>query len=313
MSLNTVEGPTRREVVLVVGHGSRDPEGAAEFQSFVENFSRAADDRPVRSCFLELTEPPILEEIERCVAEGAERISLVPFFLLGAGHVKTDVASAINLARTRFPQVDFRYGAPVGLHSTLLEILAERLAQAEAASPSPTGISHADTAVLLVERGSSDPDANSTVYKAARLLWEGRDYGWVETAFIGITTPKVPEAIDRCIRLGARRVVVLPYFLFTGVLVKRISTIAEEKRQQYPDIEFAVGEHIGVHPRLAEIGLAQLDQIDRGTVAMSCDLCKYRIKLTGFEDDYQAPQFSDHSHGLRGEHIYQGRGAKNGG
>lgn len=292
------------EVILLVGHGSRDSEGANEFKAFVKQFQQAFSNsnRPVSSCFLELTEPPILEEIERWVQQCVTKITMVPFFLLGAGHVKNDVPSAINLARLRFPQIEFRYGTPIGTHPLVLELLAERLQQLEQAHPSQVPAS--ETVVLLVERGSSDPDANSEVYKVARMLWEGRGYKSVEVAFSGITRPLVPEGIDRCVQLGAKRVLVLPYFLFTGVLVKRIAEQAAQKNEQYPEVEIVSGEHFGPDARLVEIARDQLQKIEQGTAVMSCDLCKYRVKFTGFEQDFEAPQMSDHSHGLRGEHSH---------
>lgn len=302
LDLNARQGPAE-EVILLVGHGSRDQQGVEEFRQFSQIFGQMLPGRTVNCCFLELAEPPILEEIERCVSQGARRIKLVPFFLMAAGHVKNDVASAVNLARLRYPAVEFQYGAPIGVQSLILEILAERLEEADRANPSR--LTPAETAVLLIERGSSDPDANSEVYKAARMLWEGRNFGWVETAFIGITTPRVPEGIDRCVRLGARRIILLPYFLFTGVLVKRIYDIAQQKQQEYQELEIVSASHIGVDPRLAQIALGQLEQLEAGQVRMSCDLCKYRVRLSGFEDAFEAPQFSDHAHGLRGEHSHE--------
>ena len=77
--------------------------------------------------------------------------------------------------------------------------------------------SREETAVLLVGRGSTDPDGNREVFKIGRLLWEGRGYGWVEVCFVSLARPAVPEGIARCVTLGAKRVIVVPYFLFTGV------------------------------------------------------------------------------------------------
>ena len=62
----------------------------------------------------------------------------------------------------------------------------------------------ADVTVLLVGRGSTDPDANAEVHKAARLLWEGRGYAGVETAFVSLAAPDVPSGLDRCVEARAR-------------------------------------------------------------------------------------------------------------
>jgi len=303
-----------KEVILLVGHGSRDDEGANEFREFAARVQAVIRDqgpvfsgklvfpleaREVRACFLELTDPPILDTISRCVEEGAERVIVMPLFLVPAGHMKNDVPSAIHLARARYPKVEFIYGPHLGLDARLLSVLDERLAEVEASAPSRD---RQETAVLLVGRGSSDPDANGDVYKVARLLWEGRGFGWVETCFVGITVPRVAEGIRRCIRLGARRIIVLPYFLFTGVLVRRIFRQAEAEQGRFPEVEILCGRHLGGHANLLEVLLQRIDEALHGQVHMNCDLCKYRVKWPGFEVQYGQPQISDHHHGLRTGH-----------
>ncbi|MFX3679842.1 MAG: CbiX/SirB N-terminal domain-containing protein [Hyphomicrobiales bacterium] len=78
--------------------------------------------------------------------------------------------------------------------------------------------------LVVVGRGASDPDANSNVAKVMRMLWEGMGFGWGETAYSGVTFPLVQPALDHAAKLGYRRIVVFPYFLFTGVLVQAAST-----------------------------------------------------------------------------------------
>ena len=80
----------------------------------------------------------------------------------------------------------------------------------------------ADTLLAVIGRGTSDPDANGNVAKVARMLWEGMGFGWAETGYSGVAEPRVDAALERASRLGFRRIVVFPYFLFTGVLVERI-------------------------------------------------------------------------------------------
>ncbi len=75
---------------------------------------------------------------------------------------------------------------------------------------------------MVVGRGSSDPDANSNVSKVMRMLWEGMGFGWAETCYSGVTFPLVEPGLEHAAKLGYKRIIVFPYFLFTGVLVKRI-------------------------------------------------------------------------------------------
>lgn len=285
------------EVVLLIGHGTRDPEGAAELRVFARALAeRLADGRPVIPCFLELAPPSILEAIAAIVRQGVRRIVAVPLLLFAAGHVKNDIAAALNVARARHPGLQIWYGAPLEVQPQMLAAVDDRLAELERALPPRP---RAECAVLVVERGSSDPTANAAVYQLARLIWEGRGFGWVETCFIGITRPSLPEGLERCRLLGARRILVLPYFLFTGVLVQRIGRVVERYRQRHPELEIGVARHLGVHASVLELAHRRIEEAGQGEVRMSCDLCIYRVPLAGFEDRVGQPQASDHAHGLR--------------
>ncbi len=78
------------------------------------------------------------------------------------------------------------------------------------------------------------------MFKGARSLWEGRGGSLVETCFWSITGPSLAQGLQRCAALGARRVVVLPYFLFHGILLQRIATMVDEHRAVLPDIELVL-------------------------------------------------------------------------
>src|SRR5712692_10058000 len=221
------------EAIVLMAHGSRDVEGANEFLTFVSRLaSRLA--RPIYPGFLELSDPPIVSAIDEAVQAGARTIIAVPWLLLGAGHVKNDLPAAIQWARRRYPQVLICYGTPINVQPELLAVLADRLA----AIDPDKGLGSPTTAVLLVQRGSSDPEANAEVSRAARLLWEGRNYRTVEVAFSGITWPTVSEGLQRCLVYGVRRVLVVPYFLYTGILVKRLSQTVAEVAAMHPQCEF---------------------------------------------------------------------------
>lgn len=274
--------------LLVAAHGSRNDAGVAECRQLVELVARRRPHLPTRVGFIELAPPPIHGAVAELVDGGADTITVVPLVLLGAGHAKTDVPAAVERERRAHPALDFRYGAPLGVHPDLLAIVDDRLA----AVLTPAEVS--STAVLLVGRGSSDPDANSDLAKIARLLWDGRPYPVVEAAFAGITHPRVDAGLERCRTLGARRVVVAPYFLFTGVLVERIRTQALDWTARHPDVEVRVAGHLGVDERIADLVLARHDEARHGLVRPNCDRCLYRTALPGFEDRVGAAQTMHH-------------------
>lgn len=280
--------------LLLVGHGTRSAAGVEEYFALAERVRAVARDVPVGTGFIELSPPPISVAVGDLVAQGAERIVVVPLVLFAAGHSKTDVAASVQQARASFPGVQLDYAAPLGVHPDLLSIVEERLAATVPAHQA------GDTAVLLVGRGSSDPDGNADLHKVARLLWEGRDYPLVEACFVGITAPRVPEGLQRCRRLGARRIAVVPYFLFTGVLEERIRSQAEAFSAAHPDVDVAVTHYLGPDDRVAGLVLDRYREALRGAVRMSCDLCVHRVPLRGFEDKVGAPQRPHHHPGEPG-------------
>jgi len=158
------------------------------------------------------------------------------------------------------------------------------------------GIPRDQTLLMVVGRGTNDPDANSNVSKVARMLWEGMGFGWAEAAYSGVTAPLVDSALSRAVRLGFRRIVVFPYFLFTGVLVKRIYAWTDQAARANPDIQFVKADYLNDHPLVLDTFAARVGEALEGTGNMNCQMCKYREQVIGFEKDRGAPQAGHHHH-----------------
>jgi sirohydrochlorin cobaltochelatase len=275
--------------LLLVGHGTRDEDGAEAFRSFVRGLGQAHPGLPVGGGFIELSPPPLSDAVAQLVEEqGVRNFAAVPLVLVSAGHAKGDIPAALAREELRHPGTSFVYGRPLGPHPGLLTVLERRLDEQVAAED------RAETTVLLVGRGSTDPDANAEVFKVARLLWEGRGFAGVETAFVSLAAPDVPSGLDRCARLGAKRVVVLPYFLFTGVLPDRVRHQARSWAAAHPDVAVRNADVIGAEPELAALVMERYQEALKGDVRMNCDSCVYRVKLPGFEERVGAPQQPHH-------------------
>jgi len=269
---------TPSPALLLVGHGTRDDAGAAAFREFVAGLREHLPETPVGGGFIELSPPPLGDAVAELVAQGARRFAAVPLVLVSAGHAKGDIPAALAREKLRHPGTSFGYGRPLGPHPHLLTVLERRLDEV---------LRHeerAETTVLLVGRGSTDPDANAEVHKVARLLWEGRRLAGVETAFVSLAAPDVPAGLERCRRLGARRIVVLPYFLFAGVLPDRVVEQSHTWAQGRPEVEVRTAGVLGATPELAELVLERYREALAGDLRMNCDTCVYRIAMPGFED-----------------------------
>jgi sirohydrochlorin cobaltochelatase len=297
--------------LLIAGHGTRDEAGAEAFRAFVRELGRRHPELPVAGGFIELSPPPLTEAVGELVERGVRRFAAVPLMLVSAGHAKGDIPAALNREKERHPGISYTYGRPLGPHPSLLAVLERRVEEALGGGPERTPGDRADVTVLLVGRGSTDPDANAEVHKAARLLWEGRGYAGVETAFVSLAAPDVPSGLDRCARLGARRIVVLPYFLFTGILPDRVRQQTEGWAAAHPEVEVRSADVIGPEPELLDLVMERYREAVQGDLRMNCDSCVYRIALPGFEDKVgmaQQPHFhpddDGHHHGHHGDHAH---------
>ncbi|EPH43091.1 sirohydrochlorin chelatase [Streptomyces aurantiacus] len=297
---------TTPPALLIAGHGTRDDAGAAAFRDFVQELARRNPQLPVAGGFIELSPPPLGEAVGELVERGVKRFAAVPLMLVSAGHAKGDIPAALTREKERHPGISYSYGRPLGPHPLILKVLERRLDEA-LGDTVRTPEDRADVTVLLVGRGSTDPDANAEVFKAARLLWEGRGYAGVETAFVSLAAPDVPSGLDRCVALGARRVVVLPYFLFTGILPDRVRQQTEGWASAHPDVEVRSADVIGPEEELVELVMERYREAVGGDLRMNCDTCVYRVALPGFEDKVGLPQ-QPHFHPDDDGHHHHGHG-----
>ncbi len=291
--------PIRRPLLLI-GHGTKDEAGRQTFIDFAQAYEALDPVRPVIPCFLELTTPTILDGVERCLAAGHTEVSAVPLLLFAARHNKFDVTNELDRARRLHPEITFNYGRHFGITPPILDLWRDRLAQLDTPEHNPQGIPREDTVLLFVGRGSSDPDANSDVCKLARIVWEGSGYRTVEVCFIGITHPRLEEGFERARLYQPKRIIVLPYFMFTGVLVQKIFRIAAEQQAQFPNAEVTCLPEMGVHPQLLRVLRDREIETQTGQVNMNCELCKFRLAaLNGAEPGHH---HHGHDHGHHHDH-----------
>lgn len=242
------------QALLLMAHGSRNEEARAEYVRIRQALADRLPNEHVVFSALEFPDdadlPSIQEGWRRCLVAGAKRVAALPFFLFPAGHVREDIPGELQEARRETRGAELDLLPPLGVAEEILDVLEARAHEAVAQVPAD---SDGPTAVLLVGAGTSDPDANADMCKAARLLWERRAFPLVEVAWVSLTEPTVPQGLERCLALGARQIAVVPYFLNTGVLLRRVLARLAPMREKYPDVPMPMAGHMSLHPRLIDL------------------------------------------------------------
>jgi len=283
-----------KTAIMICGHGSRDVEAIQEFDLLAQHFRQRLPDYDIESGFLEFARPVIRDGLNKLKDRGATRILALPAMLFAAGHVKNDLPWEINSYASENPELEVKYGRELAVDLKLLRAASQRIEEAEAAAE--TKVERSETLLMVVGRGTNDPDANSNVSKVARMLWEGMGFGWAEVSYSGVTTPLVDAGLERAVKLGFKRIIVFPYFLFTGILVKRIYDWTDEATAKYPGVEFLKAAYLHDHPLVIDAFVDRLTELMDGNPAMNCQLCKYREQVLGHEGEVGAVQTGHHHH-----------------
>ncbi|MEL6598218.1 MAG: sirohydrochlorin chelatase [Pseudomonadota bacterium] len=282
--------------VMLCGHGSRSQAAVDEFAALARHLPAALpSDWMVDYGYLEFANPVIRDGLDRLREAGCERILAVPGMLFAAMHAKNDIPSVLNTYAAEHG-IDVRYGRELGVDPKMIAAAADRVQGALDAANACEHVPMHETCLVVIGRGASDPDANSNVSKIARMLWEGMGFGWCEVGYSGVTFPLVEPALEHAARLGYRRVVVFPYFLFTGILIDRIYGFTDMVAAAHPDVEFVKAGYLDDHPQVIATFAERATEILEGQAAMNCSMCKYRTQVLGFEAEVGMPQESHHHH-----------------
>jgi len=230
--------------LVALAHGSRDPRSAASITALVDAVRTMRPDLKVERAFLDLSKPSLDTVIDR-LSRKHEEIVVVPLLLTEAYHAKVDVPSAIAAAQARHPEVRIRATPILGLEARFLEVLDLRMREALASARA-----RELDALVLAAAGSSDPLANQSVARLARL-WGSHHKLPVTAAFASTSPPATGEAVRAFRKEGRRHIAVASLFLAPGFLPDRAAELALEAGA------VAVSEPLGAHPEIARTVLAR--------------------------------------------------------
>ena len=278
--------------ILICGHGSRNKLAITEFEELTKLIQKRYPNILVEYGFLEFAKPSLVDALDKLKDNSIKKVIAIPAMLFAAGHVKNDIPSLLMNYSTK-NGIEIIYGRELGINNLMISAACERVKDVFKENNS---LKPEESLLVVVGRGSSDPDANSNVSKITRMIVEGIGLGWGETVYSGVTFPLVEPGLKNVVRLGYKNVIIFPYFLFSGVLVTRIKRQSDLVAINNPHISFIHAKYLSSQSYVVDTFIERIEEIlnNENKNYMNCSTCKYRSNLFGFEKEVGLIQESHH-------------------
>ncbi len=276
--------------ILLCGHGSRTKTGTDAFKELVALLKKRYTDYEVDYGFLEFNHPVYEASVERLYEKGIREIYALPVILFAGSHAKNDIPYEMNTIQQNYPDLTIKMGKHLGVNTNLLELAKKRILERE---ESLMPIDRKDTCLVVVGRGTTDPDANSDVHKLACMLGEGLGFGFTTVAYSGTAYPTVKESLELVNKMGFKRTIAVPFFFFTGVLLQRIYGQVNDFNDTVEN-DYVYTKAFGKDEWILKAFDERLEETISGTGNMNCQLCKYRKQIVGFEQEQGKEQVGHH-------------------
>ena len=271
--------------IMICGHGSRAKSAEEEFGLLAKGIRARFPDTPVEHGFLEYSAPNIHMGLNRLVDAGVTEIIAVPGMLFAATHAKNDIPSVLTTFQEKTSGVTVKYGRELGLHPQMIAAFEARILQALGKHHVHAGDLY-DTMLVVVGRGTSDTMANAEAARLTRIVTENMGFGWAETVYSGVTYPSVGRGLEMAMKLGFKKIVVAPYFLFTGKLIDRIYAYVDRVAQANPDVTLLKAGYLKDQDHVIDTFLERIEEARLSTLTKSTDLmASFKERLAKGEID----------------------------
>ena len=309
--------------VLICGHGSRSKVAEKEFGLLAEGLSKRFSKLKVAHGFLEYSAPNMHMALDSLLEQGVKKIYAVPGMLFAATHAQNDIPSVLTTYQEKHLGLEIEYGQELGLHDEMILALQTRILEA-------MGLNHVhdgdlyDTMLVVVGRGTSVTNANAEAAKLTRIVCENMGFGWSETVYSGVTFPSVGRGLEMAVKLGFKKIVVAPYFLFGGKLIGRIHAYVDKVAEENPDLKFMKAtylrdqEHVintfieRIHETIEgpkqNLGLMESfkERLARGEVDVHHHHAEFQPESEKKEHSHEHGHSHNHSHGHSHPHDKKG-------
>ncbi len=133
------------------------------------------------------------------------------------------------------------------------------------------------TGIVIVDHGSRRAESNRMLERFVSEFAGSTPYNIVEPAHMELAEPSIATAFGKCVRRGAKHVVVCPYFLLPGKhWTEDIPRLTEAAAAEHPGVSYLVTAPIGLHPLMHGVIQSRIDHCLSHVAgnAAECESCK---------------------------------------
>ncbi|WP_458412811.1 sirohydrochlorin chelatase [Schinkia sp. CFF1] len=204
------------KAILYIGHGTRSEKGVQELKAFIEQVKKRCNPPIQEFCFLKLTKPSISSGFKRCVERGATEITIVPLFLLAAGHIKEDIPRILSSLRETYPTIKVNVRNPLGVKDKILTVMADNIRKNVIDLTGSDGI-------LIVGVGGSDPGIPFAFEEIKTGIKNRLEIENITVSYLAAAKPNLQEGLELISNQASNRVIVVPYLFFYGELLNIVN------------------------------------------------------------------------------------------
>ena len=302
--------------IIICGHGSRAKTAQEEFSLLAKGLRSRFPQLEVEYGFLEYSSPNIHMSLDRLIAKGITNIYAVPGMLFSATHAQNDIPSVLITYMQKNPALKIKYGQELGLHEEMIIAFQHRIMEAIDLVEMPKPGHLYDTMLVVVGRGTSVAQANAEASKLTRIVAENMGFGWCETVYSGVTFPSVGRGLEMALKLGFKKIVVAPYFLFSGKLIGRINAYIDKVAADHPDVTFRVTDYLRDQPHVINTFVERIEETISQPSVNNGLMEKFKSRLAAgevtvhhhhaeFQPEVESdsePHLHDHYHSYRHSH-----------
>jgi len=121
---------TMRTGMVLLSHGSLLCGAGQTLAEHAERLRQTEKYAAIEVGYLNFSEPPFEDAIERCLLAGVRRIVVAPYFLVDGKYVTETIPQRLQEARARFPNVKFVLARSLSFDPLLADAVVEMAARA---------------------------------------------------------------------------------------------------------------------------------------------------------------------------------------